>query len=396
MSAPGYFGQFGGRFVAETLVPALEELEAARLSVVGTEAFQNKWRELLRHYVGRPTPLSEAQRLRGALGPDNVALLALKREDLCHTGAHKINNALGQVLLAKELGKTRIIAETGAGQHGVAAATAAAVLDLPCEVYMGEEDVARQAPNVLRMRMLGANVIPVKSGSRTLKDAMNEALRDWVTNVRTTHYCVGSAAGPHPYPTLVADLQRVIGDEARQQWAERFGGLPDSVVACVGGGSNAIGIFRAFMDDDVALFGVEAAGSGLQTDRHAATLTQGKTGVLHGAKTLVLSDADGQILEAHSVSAGLDYPGVGPEHAALKASGRAQYLAVEDEAALASAHQVARSEGILIALETAHAFAALPQIAASEAERLGRPAKILVCLSGRGDKDLETLTEQMT
>jgi tryptophan synthase beta chain len=388
----GYYGQFGGRFVAETLVPALEELEAAYETVVLGDAFQKEWHALLTHYVGRPTPLTEARRLREAALAGHVATLALKREDLCHTGAHKINNALGQVLLAKKLDKTRIIAETGAGQHGVATATAAAVLDLPCEVYMGEEDVRRQAPNVLRMQLLGAQVVPVKSGSRTLKDAMNEALRDWVTNIRTTHYCVGSAAGPHPYPALVAELQRVIGDEARLQWAERFGGLPDAVVACVGGGSNAIGMFRAFMGDDVRLYGVEAAGSGLGTTRHAATLTLGRVGVLHGSKTLVLSDDDGQIQEAHSVSAGLDYPGVGPEHAALKASGRAQYLAVADDAALAAAHQVARSEGIVIALETAHAFAALPEIAAQEAERLGRPAGVLVCLSGRGDKDLETLT----
>ena len=390
----GYYGQFGGRFVAETLVPALEELEAAVDRVVLSEAFQAEWRALLSHYVGRPTPLTEAKRLRVALA-GHVATLALKREDLCHTGAHKINNALGQVLLAKRLGKTRIIAETGAGQHGVATATASAVLDLPCEVYMGEEDVRRQAPNVLRMQMLGAQVVPVKSGSRTLKDAMNEALRDWVTNVQTTHYCVGSAAGPHPYPALVAELQRVIGDEARLQWSERFGGLPDAVVACVGGGSNAIGIFRAFMEDDVRLYGVEAAGSGLSTDRHAATLTLGRVGVLHGSKTLVLSDDDGQIQEAHSISAGLDYPGVGPEHAALKASGRAQYLAVADDAALAAAHQVARCEGIVIALETAHAFAALPEIAAQESTRLGRPANVLVCLSGRGDKDLEALTAVM-
>ncbi|HMR07195.1 MAG TPA: tryptophan synthase subunit beta [Polyangiaceae bacterium] len=390
----GYYGQFGGRFVAETLVPALEELEAAVDRVVLSEEFQAEWRALLSHYVGRPTPLTEAKRLCVALS-GHVATLALKREDLCHTGAHKINNALGQVLLAKRLGKTRIIAETGAGQHGVATATASAVLDLPCEVYMGEEDVRRQAPNVLRMQMLGARVVPVKSGSRTLKDAMNEALRDWVTNVHTTHYCVGSAAGPHPYPALVAELQRVIGDEARGQWSERFGGLPDAVVACVGGGSNAIGIFRAFMDDDVRLYGVEAAGSGLSTDRHAATLTLGRVGVLHGSKTLVLSDDDGQIQEAHSISAGLDYPGVGPEHAALKASGRAQYLAVADDAALAAAHQVARCEGIVIALETAHAFAALPEIAAQESARLGRPANVLVCLSGRGDKDLEALTAVM-
>ncbi|MBK7583432.1 MAG: tryptophan synthase subunit beta [Myxococcales bacterium] len=393
---PGYFGEFGGRFVAETLMPALIELTDALDTIVNVEPFQREWRELLRHYVGRPTPLWRAERLADALDPARRHLgeLWLKREDLCHTGAHKINNALGQVLLAKKLGKTRIIAETGAGQHGVATATAAAVMGLPCEVYMGEVDIARQAPNVSRMKMLGATVTPALSGSRTLKDAMNEALRDWVTNVRTTHYCVGSAAGPHPYPTLVAELQRVIGDEARAQWLESAGGLPDAVVACVGGGSNAIGMFRAFIPDDVALFGVEAAGEGVETGRHAATLTEGRVGVLHGARTLVLSDDDGQILEAHSVSAGLDYPGVGPEHAALMRSGRARYLTASDDEALAAAHQVARTEGILVALETAHAFARLADIAREESRRLARPARIALCLSGRGDKDLSTIEER--
>ncbi|MFO0570586.1 MAG: tryptophan synthase subunit beta [Polyangiaceae bacterium] len=343
-----------------------------------------------------PTPLWRAERLARELDPrsEHLAELWLKREDLCHTGAHKINNALGQVLLARKLGKRRIIAETGAGQHGVATATAAAVLGLPCEVYMGSVDVVRQAPNVARMKMLGAKVTPVESGSRTLKDAMNEALRDWVTHVETTHYCVGSAAGPHPYPTLVAELQRVIGDEARAQWQASPGGLPDAVVACVGGGSNAIGIFRAFIPDDVRLYGVEAAGEGLDTERHAATLSRGKVGVLHGARTLVLSDENGQILEAHSVSAGLDYPGVGPEHAHLMRSGRARYLAVTDAEALASARAVARIEGLLVALETAHALAALPAIAAAERRRLGRSARLLLCLSGRGDKDLGTLEER--
>jgi len=395
-SRPGYFGAFGGRFVAETLVPALLELERAYFEIVLSEPFQKEWRELLASYVGRPTPLYRARRLERALDPsgETMAELWLKREDLCHTGAHKINNALGQVLLAKKLGKTRIIAETGAGQHGVATATAAAVMDLPCEVYMGALDVQRQAPNVARMEMLGARVIAVESGSRTLKDAMNEALRDWVTNVQSTHYCVGSAAGPHPYPTLVSELQRVIGDEAKAQWASGPGGIPDTVVACVGGGSNAIGMFRAFIEDDVALFGVEAAGEGIETGHHAATLTAGRVGVLHGARTLVLSDDNGQILEAHSVSAGLDYPGVGPEHAALSESGRATYLAVSDSLALSAAHQVARTEGILIALETAHAFAALAEIAARESARLGRPVRIALCLSGRGDKDLATLRER--
>ena len=385
----GYFGEFGGRFVAETLVPALVELESALYDVVLTEPFQGEWRALLSSYVGRPTPLWRADRLAKAVDPSGRDLgeLWLKREDLCHTGAHKINNALGQVLLAKKLGKRRIIAET--------AATAAAVMQLPCDVYMGAVDVARQAPNVERMKMLGARVIAVESGSRTLKDAMNEALRDWVTNVAGTHYCVGSAAGPHPYPTLVAELQRVIGDETRAQWAGGPGGLPDAVVACIGGGSNAIGMFRAFIDDDVALHGVEAAGEGVQTSRHAATLTRGRVGVLHGARTMVLSDDDGQILEAHSVSAGLDYPGVGPEHAALMRSGRARYTTATDAAAIAAAHLVARSEGIVVALETAHAFAALGEIAGVERERLGRPVRIALCLSGRGDKDLATLSERL-
>jgi tryptophan synthase beta chain len=393
----GYYGDFGGRFVAETLVPALEELEQAFRTHVLSAEFQAEWRGLLASYVGRPTPLYRADRLAATLELPQGTLgeLWLKREDLCHTGAHKINNALGQILLAKRLGKQRIIAETGAGQHGVATATAAAMQGLPCEVYMGATDVERQAPNVARMRMLGARVIPVEAGSRTLKDAMNEALRDWVTNVRTTHYCVGSAAGPHPYPLLVGELQRVIGDEARAQLLAESGSLPDAVVACVGGGSNAIGMFRAFLDDPVSAYGIEAAGEGIASGRHAATLTAGRVGVLHGARTLVLSDDDGQILEAHSVSAGLDYPGVGPEHAALKRSGRASYLTATDDEALAATRQVARTEGILIALETAHAFARLPEIAAREHARTGRPARLAVCLSGRGDKDLSTLLSRM-
>jgi len=346
---------------------------------------------MLSSYVGRPTPLGRAERLRARYR--HVSHLLLKREDLNHTGAHKINNALGQVLLAKKMGKQRIIAETGAGQHGVATATACAVLGLPCEVYMGELDVARQAPNVARMRMLGAKVIPVTSGSRTLKDAMNEAMRDWVTNVATTYYCVGSAAGPHPYPSLVRDLQRVIGDEARVQCLEQLGRLPDAIVACVGGGSNAIGIFAPFIDDaSVALFGVEAAGHGVDTDKHAATLTKGRVGVLHGSKSYVLCDDDGQIIEPHSISAGLDYPGVGPEHSQLHASGRATYLSATDDEALAAVSEVARLEGILIALETAHAFAALPRVI----EALGRTdLAIIVNVSGRGDKDLGTLLERL-
>ncbi|MCA9632471.1 MAG: tryptophan synthase subunit beta [Myxococcales bacterium] len=396
-ASSGYFGEFGGRFVAETLVPALSELERAYQEIVLSAEFQAEWRDLLEHYVGRPTPLTCAERLARHLDPDGklIRRLWLKREDLCHTGAHKINNALGQVLLAKKLGKARIIAETGAGQHGVATATACAMLGLPCEVYMGAVDVERQAPNVARMHMLGTKVVAVESGSRTLKDAMNEALRDWVTNVRSTHYCVGSAAGPHPYPVLVAELQRVIGDEARAQVLERGGRLPDAVIACVGGGSNAIGTFRGFQADaDVALYGVEASGEGIPSGRHAATLTAGRVGVLHGSRTKVLSDDDGQILEAHSISAGLDYPGVGPEHAALQASGRAHYLAASDAEALGAAADLALTEGLIIALETAHAFARLADIARIEFEHRGRPVDLLVTLSGRGDKDLGTYTAQ--
>jgi tryptophan synthase beta chain len=397
VSALGYYDDFGGRFVAETLVPALEELEKAYREHVLSAGFQAEWREMLRYYVGRPTPLYRADRLARALDPEGKAIgeLWLKREDLCHTGAHKINNALGQVLLAKKLGKRRIIAETGAGQHGVATATACAVMGLPCEVFMGSVDVVRQAPNVARMQMLGAKVISVESGSKTLKDAMNEALRDWVTNVRTTHYCVGSAAGPHPYPMLVSELQRVIGDEARVQFAVQSGGLPDGVIACVGGGSNAIGMFRAFVGDPVALYGVEAAGEGVNSGKHAATLTAGRVGVLHGARTMVLADDDGQIVEAHSVSAGLDYPGVGPEHASMMASGRATYLSATDDEALAATQRLARTEGLLVALETAHAFARVLDIAQLETKKRGRPAKLALCLSGRGDKDLGTLREKL-
>jgi tryptophan synthase beta chain len=319
----------------------------------------------------------------------------LKREDLCHTGAHKINNALGQALLAQAMRKQRIIAETGAGQHGVATATACAVLGLPCEVYMGELDVARQSPNVARMKMLGAKVLSVTSGSKTLKDAMNEAMRDWVTNVATTYYCVGSAAGPHPYPSLVKDLQSVISEEAKDQFARAHGGLPDAIVACVGGGSNAIGAFAHFLDEpSVALFGVEAAGHGIASGKHAATLSAGRVGVLHGSKSYVLCDDDGQIVEPHSISAGLDYPGVGPEHAELKRSGRATYLSATDDEALEAVGRTARREGILIALETAHAIAALPEVAAAlDAKK--KNARVVVCLSGRGDKDLATLLDRM-
>ncbi len=387
------YGSYGGRFVAETLHAALDELENAFLDVVPTPAFQATLGKLLATYVGRPTPLFRAERLEKALDPNATVLarLYLKREDLAHTGAHKINNALAQVLLAKHMGKTRIIAETGAGQHGVATATACALLGLPCEIFMGEEDVARQAPNVGRMRLLGAKVHPVSSGSRTLKDAMNEALRDWVTNVATTHYCVGSAAGPHPYPELVARFQAVVGEESRAQLHAETGALPDAALACVGGGSNAIGLFRGFMQDaSVALYGVEAAGEGIDTARHAATLNRGRAGVLHGAKSYVLCDAGGQIQEAHSVSAGLDYPGVGPEHAHLRDSKRATYLTATDAEALAETRRVARTEGLIVALETAHAFAKIGEVAEREAKLRGRAVTIVMCCSGRGDKDLET------
>jgi tryptophan synthase beta chain len=394
----GWYGAYGGRFVSETLIHALDELSEAVERIVPSPAFAAELRGLLTTYVGRPTPLTEASRLARAIDASGKSLgrLFLKREDLCHTGAHKINNALGQILLAKTMGKTRIIAETGAGQHGVATATACALFGLPCEVYMGEEDVKRQAPNVGRMKLLGAKVIPVQSGSRTLKDAMNEALRDWVTNVGTTHYCIGSAAGPHPYPELVARFQTVIGEESRVQMLERTGALPDAAVACVGGGSNAIGMFRGFLaDPSVQLYGVEAAGHGVPSGQHAATLTAGRVGVLHGSKSYVLCDANGQIQEAHSISAGLDYPGVGPEHAFLKDSLRAKYISATDEEALAAVALVARTEGILPALETAHPFAKLGGIATDLAQALGRPATLLLCLSGRGDKDLETLLARL-
>ena len=379
-------------------MPALDELSAATKDIASSESFKAELRTLLANYVGRPTPLTEATRLAREIDPGKKTILRLflKREDLCHTGAHKINNALGQILLASKMGKTRIIAETGAGQHGVATATACALFGLPCEVYMGAEDVKRQAPNVGRMKLLGAKVIPVESGSRTLKDAMNEALRDWVTNVATTHYCIGSAAGPHPYPELVARFQSVIGEEARAQILERTGRLPDAAVACVGGGSNAIGLFRGFLSAaSVKLYGVEAAGHGVESGRHAATLTAGRVGVLHGSKSYVLCDEGGQIQEAHSISAGLDYPGVGPEHAWLKTSGRARYVSATDEEALAAASLVARTEGILPALETSHPFAKLGAIATDVSTTIGRPATIVLCLSGRGDKDLETLLRRL-
>jgi len=354
LSGPrGRFGDYGGRFVPETLIPALEELEAAYLVAQQEPSFRAELDELLARFAGRPTPLTEARRMTEACGGARVVL---KREDLCHTGAHKINNTLGQVLLARRMGKRRIIAETGAGQHGVATATACALFGIPCEIYMGAVDVERQALNVFRMKLLGATVIPVESGSRTLKDAMNEAIRDWVTNVRTTHYIIGSVAGPHPYPAMVRDFQSVIGTEARAQCLELVGKLPDAVVACVGGGSNAMGIFSGFVGDaSVELVAVEAAGHGLSTGLHGASLALGRPGVLHGSKSYVLQDEHGQIAEAHSISAGLDYPGVGPELAHLKDAGRLSLASATDEEALAAFQWLARTEGIIPALETAHA-----------------------------------------
>jgi len=375
------FGPYGGQYVPETLMPALAELEAAWLEAQRDPAFTERLSELLRDYAGRPTPLYLAERLSEAVG----RTVYLKREDLLHTGAHKINNALGQALLAKRMGKPRVIAETGAGQHGVATATACALLDLECVVYMGTEDMRRQKPNVERMGLLGATVAPVEAGTCTLKEACSEAIRDWVTNVATTHYVLGTAAGPAPYPALVRDLQRVIGEEARAQVLEREGRLPRRVIACVGGGSNAIGIFTPFAGDaDVELIGVEAAGEGIETGRHGAPLTVGeRPGILHGAFSAVMQDDDGQILEAHSISAGLDYPGVGPEHAWLRDTGRARYEAVTDAEALAALQRVARLEGIIPALESSHALAWTLASAGEEAGDLD-----LVCLSGRGDKDL--------
>jgi tryptophan synthase beta chain len=391
MSGDLEFGPYGGRFVSETLMPAVEELGRAWPQAWADPQFVAEYRSILRDYAGRPSPLTPARRFGAEIGLGAGGRLFWKREDLNHTGSHKINNCVGQVLLARRLGKTRIIAETGAGQHGVATATVAAYFGLPCVVYMGATDVERQALNVFRMRLLGATVVPVHAGSATLKDAINEALRDWVAHVDDTHYVIGSVMGPHPYPTMVRDLQRVIGDEAREQFAIQAGGLPDAVVACVGGGSNAIGIFTAFLDDrDVALYGVEAAGEGLQ-GRHAATMARGREGIYHGMRSLVLQDDDGQLQEAHSISAGLDYPGVGPEHAHLMQSGRAKYLSVTDDECLLGLSLLARTEGIIAALETAHAVAALPRIV----QELGRDARIVVNLSGRGDKDMHTVRERL-
>ena len=383
----GYFGAFGGKFVPEVLMSPLAELEAAFTSAWADPAFRGELDGLLRHYVGRPTPLYFAERLSRRMGG---AAIYLKREDLAHTGAHKINNALAQGLLCRRMGKPRVVAETGAGQHGVAAATVCAMLDIECVVYMGAEDVRRQAPNVFRMRLLGAEVRVVDSGTRTLKDAINEAIRDWVTNVGNTHYLLGSVVGPHPYPLMVREFQSVVGRETREQALAQAGRLPDYLVACVGGGSNAIGLFHPFYDDaSVRFLGVEAAGRGLDSGLHAASLLAGRPGVLHGTRSYLLQDADGQVLGTHSVSAGLDYPGVGPEHSFYKESERAEYVAATDEEALEGFRLLSETEGIIPALEPAHAIIH----AARLASRLPEDAIVVVCLSGRGDKDLETVAD---
>ncbi|MCG8036803.1 MAG: tryptophan synthase subunit beta [Candidatus Thiodiazotropha taylori] len=384
----GHFGPYGGLFVSETLMDPLDELREAYQRFMQDEAFLKELDEDLKHYVGRPSPIYHAKRWSEEL---NGAQIYLKREDLNHTGAHKVNNTVGQALLARHMGKTRIIAETGAGQHGVASATVAARLGLECVVYMGAVDIARQEANVYRMRLLGAEVRSVESGSKTLKDALNEAMRDWVTNVDNTFYIIGTVAGPHPYPAMVRDFQAVIGREARRQMPEQAGRQPDALVACVGGGSNAIGLFYPYLDDrDVAIYGVEAAGSGLDSGQHAAPLCAGKPGVLHGNRTYLMEDKDGQIIETHSVSAGLDYPGVGPEHAWLKDTGRANYVAVTDQEALAAFHDLTRIEGIIPALESSHALA----YAAKLAQTMRRDQIVLVNLSGRGDKDMHTVAAQ--
>lgn len=391
VSAPnqnGYFGRFGGRFVPETLMPALEELSETYNRVKNDPSFTTELKDLLKDYAGRETPLYYARRLSEKLGG---ARIFLKREDLTHTGAHKINNALGQVLLAARMGKTRIIAETGAGQHGVATATAAALMGLECVVYMGSLDIVRQALNVTRMKMLGAQVVPVNDGSCSLKDAVNAAIRDWVTNVANTHYIIGSVIGPHPYPMIVRDFQCVIGKEARKQMLEQAGKLPDVAIACVGAGSNAIGLFHAFLGDPVRLIGVEAAGYGLDTGRHAASLCAGSPGVLHGALLYLLQDENGQITEAHSIAAGLDYPGVGPEHGMLKDIERVTYVSVTDQEAVQGFKELAGIEGIIPALESAHAIAYVMKFAGS----MSKDETILVCLSGRGDKDVSQVAEYL-
>ena len=381
---PGHFGEYGGRFVPEALIGALDELEAAHNSAKEDPNFQAELDYLLKTYTGRPSPISEAKRFSEYAGG---ARIFLKREDLNHTGSHKINNVLGQALLTKRMGKRRIIAETGAGQHGVASATAAALLGLECVVYMGEEDTKRQALNVARMKLLGAEVIPVTQGSKTLKDAINEAMRDWVTNVETTHYLLGTVAGPHPFPTMVRDFHKIIGEESREQIFEIIGKLPDAVLACVGGGSNAIGIFHAFIPDkEVKLIGLEAGGSGIETGKHASSISGGSPGVLHGNRTYVLQDEDGQTIESHSISAGLDYPGVGPEHAYLHDIGRAQYRSITDSEAMEAFSLLSKTEGILPAIETAHALAGAIKVG----KEMGSGANLLINLSGRGDKDVQT------
>jgi tryptophan synthase beta chain len=383
----GHFGPYGGRFVPEALIGALEELDAARIFAQTDPTFIAELAELHRTYTGRPSIITEAKRFAEHAGG---ARILLKREDLNHTGSHKINNVLGQALLTKRMGKKRIIAETGAGQHGVASATAAALMGLDCVVYMGEEDTRRQSLNVARMKLLGAEVIPVTSGSRTLKDAINEAMRDWVTNVETTHYMLGTVAGPHPFPSMVRDFHKIIGEESREQVLALTGRLPDAVMACVGGGSNAIGIFHRFISDEsVRLIGLEAAGDGVETGRHAATITGGSPGVLHGNRTYVLQDANGQTIESHSISAGLDYPGVGPEHAYLHDIGRAEYRAITDDQAMEAFSILSRTEGIIPAIETAHALAGAMQVG----KELGPDAIILINLSGRGDKDVQTAAQ---
>ena len=385
----GHFGDFGGRFVPETLMYALEELEEVYRKAQGDAEFAEEIDSLARTYVGRPTPLYHAENLSRKLGG---AQIYLKREDIAHTGAHKINNAVGQGLLAKRMGKQRIIAETGAGQHGVATATVCAMLEQECIVYMGEEDIRRQSLNVFRMRLLGAEVRPVTSGSRTLKDAINEAIRDWVTNVETTHYLIGSVVGPHPYPMMVRDFQSIIGREAREQMLDAAGRLPDYAIACVGGGSNAIGLFHEFIPDAaVRLIGVEAGGAGVDGDEHAATLVAGEPGVLHGSLSYLLQDSDGQVMETHSISAGLDYPGVGPEHSWLKATERAAYVSVTDSEAIEGFQLLCRTEGIIPALEPAHAIA----YAAELAPTLSKAQTILIGLSGRGDKDIDTVAKAL-
>ena len=383
----GHFGPYGGKFASETLMQALDELREKYYAVKDTAEFQKSFDDDLANYVGRPSPLYHAERLSQEIGG---AQIYLKREDLNHTGAHKINNTIGQALLAKAMGKTRIIAETGAGQHGVASATVAARFGLECVVYMGAEDIVRQAPNVYRMKLLGAKVVPVESGSKTLKDALNEAMRDWVTNVDNTFYIIGTVAGPHPYPEMVRDFQTIIGREAKAQFEKQVGGLPDALVACVGGGSNAIGLFHPFLENDsVDIYGVEGGGFGLESGKHAAPLCAGEPGVLHGNRTYLMEDEDGQIIETHSVSAGLDYPGVGPEHSWLKDIGRVSYTIATDDEALAAFHRLTRIEGIIPALESSHAVAYAMKLAA----KMSSDKNIIVNLSGRGDKDINTIAD---